>query len=76
MLNITYDNCFLINTQPAFNLAAVPPLSHSFSNLSAGPSISPIDSLIEMVLDKGIKVYRDADTVRQISELVAKYPSI
>lgn len=76
LLDITYDNYFLINIQPAYDLAAVPLLSHSFSNLSAGPSLLPIDSSIEMVFDNKIKVYGDTDAVRQISELVAEYSSI
>lgn len=76
MLDIIYDNCFLINTQPAYDSTAVPPLSHFFSNLSTNPLILPIDSSMKTIFDNGKNVYGDVDAVRQISELVAEYPSI
>lgn len=46
-----------------------------FSNFSISLSLLLINSLIKTVFDNGIKVYGDADTIRQISELIAKYPS-
>ena len=76
LLDMTYNNYFLIDTQSAYNAASVPPSSHSFSDLSAGPALPPADASIETVLENGIRVFGDASIVQQISNLVAEYPSI
>lgn len=70
LLDIAYNNCFLVNTQLAHDSAAFLPSSQSFSDYSAGPPPSLVDSLMETVLDNEIKVYRNAAAVKQISELV------
>lgn len=76
LLDIAYDNCFLVDTQFVYNSAAFPLFSQSFSNLRAGPPLSLIDVSIETMLDNKIKMYGDTITVKQISELVSQYPSI
>lgn len=76
LLDITYDNCFLVDTQLAYDSAIFLPSLQSFSDLSTRSLPSLVDSLMEIVLDNWIKVYRNAATVKQISELVSQYPSI
>ena len=76
LLDITYNNCFLIDTESAYSTASVPLSSHPFSVLGAEPTLPPTDASMETVLENGIKVFGDADVVRQISDLVAEYPSI
>lgn len=76
LLDMAYENCFLIDTQSTYDATSVPPSSHSFSNLSAGPTLPPTDTSMETVLENGIKVFRDASIVKQISDLVAEYPFI
>lgn len=73
LLDMTYKNCFLIDTQSAYNAASVPASLHSFSNLSAEPTLLPINALIEIVLNNGIRMFKDASLVKQISDLVTKY---
>lgn len=75
-LDMAYKNCFLINTQSAYNVASIPLSLHPISNLSARSTLPLIDALMETVFENGIRVFEDADAVRQISDLVAKYPSI
>ena len=76
LLDITYNNCFLIDTESAYSATSVPPSSHPFSVLGAEPTLPPTDALMETVLENRIKVFGDADAVRQISDLVVEYPSI
>lgn len=64
LLDIAYDNCFLIDTQLAYDLAAFLPSLQSFSDLSVRPSLSFVNSSMEIILDNGIKVYRDAAIVK------------
>lgn len=73
---MTYDNCFLIETESAYSAASVPPSLYPFSILGAEPTLPPTDASKETVLKNRIKVFGDADAVRQISDLVAEYPSI
>lgn len=73
---MAYNNCFHINTKSAYNAVVISPSSHLFSNLSARPILPPVDASIETVLENGIKVYGNANIVKQISDLVAKYPLI
>ena len=76
LLDMIYNNCFLIDTESAYSAAFVPPSSHPFSVLGAKPTLPPTNASMETVLENGIKVFGDADAVRQISDLVAEYPSI
>lgn len=39
LLDMTYDNCFLIDTESAYIAASVPPSSHLFSVLGAEPTL-------------------------------------
>ena len=65
-----------MDTESAYNMASVPPSLHSFSNLSAGPILPPVDTSIKTIFENGIRVFGDASAVKQIFDLVVKYPSI
>ena len=73
---MAYENCFLIDTRSAYNATSVPPSLYLFSNLRAGPMLPSTDALMETVLENRIRMFGDANAVRQISDLVAEYPSI
>lgn len=76
LLDVTYENCFLIDTQAAYNAVSVPLSSHLFSNLGTGSTLPPTDPSMETVLYNGIRVFKDSNAVRQIADLVAEYLSI
>lgn len=76
LLDIAYDNCFLVDAQSAHDLTIFLPSLLSFSDLSAGPPLSLANTLMETVLNNRIKVYEDPAVIKQISELVLQYPSI
>lgn len=76
LLDMTYENNFLIDTRSAYSAASVLPSSHPFSLLGAELTLPPADALMETVLENGIRVFGDANVVRQISDLVTEYPSI
>lgn len=76
LLDITYNNCFLMDIRSVYDLAAILPFLHFFLNLSAGLILLPAYFLIETILNNGIRMYGDASTIKQISDLVAEYPSI
>lgn len=76
LLDIAYDNCFFWDIWTAYDSATISSSSHLFSNLSARFTLLPTDFPMETLLDHGIRVYRDASAVKQISDLVAEYPSI
>lgn len=73
LLHMAYNNYFLIDTQFFYDLATFSPFSQSFSDLSTRPSLSLVNSLMEIVLDNGIKVYEDTTAVKQVSELMLQY---
>lgn len=73
---MAYKNCFFIDTYSAFDAAAVLPSLDSFSNLGGWFTLPPTDSMIEIVLENKIKVYGDANPMRQISDLVVAYSLI
>lgn len=75
-LDMPYKNYFLINTQAAYDAAFVLPFSHPFSNFGTEPTLPPTDALMETVLHNRIRMFGDSNTVKQIANLVAKYPSI
>ncbi len=75
LLDIAYENCFFTDTRSAYDAASVPP-SSPFPNLGAGPALPPADTSMETVLENGIRVFGNANAVKQISDLVAEYPSI
>lgn len=75
-LDITYNNCFLIDTQSAYEAASVLPSLHSFTDPNAGFALPLLDASMKTVLENGIRVFGDASTVEQISNLVTEYSSI
>lgn len=76
LLDMAYNNYFPMDTQFSYALAAVLPSLYSFSNVSARPILLPTDYLMETILKNRIRVYGNINTVKQISDLVAEYPSI
>ena len=75
-LDMAYENCFLFDTRSAYDAASVPPSLHHFFNLGVGPALPPTDASMEIVFENRIRVFGDTNAVRQISDLVAEYPSI
>lgn len=76
LLYMAYKNNFLIDTISSYNAASVPQSFHSFSSLSTGPNLLSTDTLMETVFKNGTKMFRHTSNVKQISYLVAEYPSI
>lgn len=75
-LDMTYENYFVIDTRFAYNATSVPPSSHPFSVLGTGPTLPPTNVSMKTVLKNKIRVFEDANTVRQIFDLVVEYPLI
>lgn len=76
LIDIAYENCFFANTHAALDAATSPPLLQHLSDHDTSSPLLPTDSSLETVLSNGVRVYGDTTTVRQIAELVAKYPTI
>lgn len=76
IVDICYENCFLAEAQATFNSAAFSPRAQPFFDLHAEVALASRDTLIETQLDNGVRVYGDEVAVREISGLVAQYPSI
>lgn len=72
LLDIAYNNCFPMDTQSAYKLAAVLSSSHSFSNVSVGPILLSADYLMETIFNNQIRVYGNTNIVKQISDLVTE----
>lgn len=73
---MAYKNYFFINTQFAYDVASIPLSLHFFSDFSAGLTLPSSKASMETVLKNGIKVFRNASVIKQISGLVAEYSSI
>ena len=71
IIDICYENCFLADAQATFDSAAFPPRAQPFFDLHAGIALALIDTVMEIQLDNGVRVYGDRAAVREISELVA-----
>lgn len=76
LINICYKNCCLADTKTTFNLSVFLLRVQLFFNLHVRVLLAPTDTLIEMQLENGIRIYKDKVVVKEISELVAQYPSI
>ena len=76
VVDIRYDNCFLANTETAFDSATIPPQTGPF--FEHGPSCTPTPTDPSMVttLENGVRVYGDKHAVALLAQLVAEYPSI
>lgn len=75
LLDIAYENSFLTNIRSIYDTASVPP-SFPLPNLGVRPALPPIDTSMETVFENGIRMFGNADTVKQISDLVVEYSSI
>ena len=64
--------------QATFNFTTFPVKAQLFFDLEAGIALAPTDTdiLMETQLNNSIKIYRNRAAVKEISELVAQYPSI
>lgn len=76
LIDIAYDNCFFTDKQAAIDSATFFLLSQPLLDFSAGPPLFLTNSLLETVLDNRVKIYRDTAAVKQITELIAEYPTI
>ena len=76
LIDIAYDNCFLTDTQSAFDAATSPTLSYRPLGRSDKPLFLLTDPSLETVLDNRVNVYGDAATIKQIADLVAEYHTI
>ena len=76
VVDICYENYFSADAQATFSFAAFLPKAQPFFNLYAGVALAPTDTLMETQLDNGVRIYEEKVAVREISELVAQYPSI
>lgn len=68
-----YNNCFIIDNWFAYDLATTLPSLYFFFNFSTELSLLSTDSLMEIILNNVIKIYKDTSTVKQISNFVAEY---
>ena len=76
LIDIAYNNCFFMDERAAINSTTFSLSSQSLSDFSVVLSLCQTDSLLETMLDNGVKVYGDTIAVKQIAELVAEYPTI
>lgn len=64
LINIAYKNYFLTDTQCALNVATSPPSLYQPLVYSNNFSFLLTDLFLEIVLDNGVKVYKNAAAVR------------
>lgn len=76
VVDIRYDNCFLADAEPAFNLATVPPKAAPFFEHELSCTPTPTDPAMETRLKNGMRVYGDEHAVTLLAQLIVKYPSI
>lgn len=76
VVDIWYNNCFLIDIDSTFNAITVPPQAALFFKHELSWVPTPINSSMKTTLDNGVRVYRDEHVVTLLSQLMAKYPSI
>ncbi len=76
LINITYDNCFLTDTQSALDIATSLLLLYQPPSCSSDSPFLATNLCMETVLDNGVKVYGDVAAIKQIADLVAEYPTI
>lgn len=76
IVDICYENCLLADAQVTFDSAAFPLRTQLFFGLHAGIALAPTDMPLKTQLSNGMRVYRNEVAVKEISELMAQYPSI
>lgn len=76
IINIAYDNYFLVDTKAGFDLVVFLPTALLFVNLSAGLALAPVDIFMKTQLDNGVRVYGNVAVVEEISKLLMEYFSI
>ena len=76
VVDIRYDNCFLADTETAFDLATVPPQIAPFFEHSPSCPPTPANPSMVTTLNNGVRVYGDKHAVTLLAQLVAEYPSI
>lgn len=72
IVDICYDNYFLINAQVALDFATFPPRAQPFFDLDASIALAPSGAPMEIQLENGIRVYKNATAIKEIFQLVAK----
>ena len=76
IIDIIYDNSFLIDTQTAFDSAASLLAILPFLDLGARLALMPANKFMKTQLNNKVRVYGDTITLEEISKLVAEYFSI
>lgn len=76
IIDICYENCFLADAQAIFNSAVFLRRAQLFFKLYTGIALAPTDTCMGTQLDNGMSIYGDKVAIREISELVTRYPSI
>lgn len=76
LIDIIYDNYFLINAHSCFDSATSPPSLQQLPGHSANPPLLPINSSLETILNNRIRLYRNIASIRQIAKLMVEYPII
>ena len=76
VVDIRYDNCFLADTETAFDSATIPPQTTPFFEHGPFCTPTPTDPSMVTTLENGMSVYRDKHAVALLAQLVAEYPSI
>lgn len=76
IVDICYDNCFLANTESAFNLVTVPPQTAPFFKHRFSYTSTPTGLSMKTRLDNGVRMYKDKHVVALLAQLIINYPSI
>lgn len=64
LIDIAYNNYFLTNTKFTLDAATSPPLSYQPSVYSNNSPFLSINCSLEIVLDNGIEVYKNAAAIK------------
>lgn len=76
ILDICYKNCFLADFEAIFDFAAFLPIAQVFFDLYARIALILTDFFIKTQLDNNVRIYKDTVTIKEIFQLMTKYPSI
>lgn len=76
ILDICYNNCFLADTDFVFDIVAVLSQTTPFFEHELSCTLTPIGPSMKMILDNGVRIYRNKYVVTLLDQLVAEYPFI
>lgn len=76
IIDIFYKSRFLAEPKNTFNSATFLPSNQLYFYLRSGITMPTTDASIETQLDSNVRVYKNRKTVKEITQLVAKYAFI